>query len=241
MKHTYKVNGATCSSCAEKVSKTVKKIPAIEKVEAAGKDRITVHMKNHVELSTMNAALNNEYNGKYVLEMSPDNKTGQKPKSIKTYWPLILVLMYVLLGTLFGMHLANDWTAMMAMRMFMGLFFLGFSFFKLLDVPGFAMSYASYDIVAAKFFKWGYFYPFIELAFGIFYLLGWQLLWLNIVVAVVMSVSLIGVAKSVLNKKEIQCACLGTGFNLPMSTVTIVEDAGMVIMAIWMIFNLLNI
>ncbi|OYW82093.1 MAG: heavy metal transporter, partial [Sphingobacteriia bacterium 32-37-4] len=31
-----------------------------------------------------------------------------------------------------------------------------------------------------------------------------------------------------LNKKKIQCACLGDVFNLPMSTVTIIEDALMI-------------
>jgi hypothetical protein len=138
------------------------------------------------------------------------------------------------------MYLTNDWSIMMGMRLFMGLFFLAFSFFKLLDLQGFAMSYMSYDIVAAKWMKWGYIYPFFELASGVGYLLGWQLLYLNIIVAIVMTISLIGVIKSVLNKKQIQCACLGTGFNLPMSTVTIVEDGAMILMAVWMIFSLIQ-
>jgi hypothetical protein len=43
-----------------------------------------------------------------------------------------------------------------------------------------------------------------------------------------MSISIIGVLQSVLNKKKIQCACLGAIFNLPMSTVTIIEDALMI-------------
>lgn len=46
-----------------------------------------------------------------------------------------------------------------------------------------------------------------------------------------MGFSSIGVIQSVLNKKTIQCACLGAVFNLPMSTVTIVEDLLMVVMA----------
>ena len=40
-----------------------------------------------------------------------------------------------------------------------------------------------------------------------------------------------GVIQAVANKTQIQCACLGTVFKLPMSTVTIVEDVGMVLMA----------
>jgi hypothetical protein len=47
----------------------------------------------------------------------------------------------------------------------------------------------------------------------------------------VMGISSIGVIKSVLEKQKIKCACLGTVFNLPISTVTIVEDTVMVGMA----------
>jgi hypothetical protein len=46
-----------------------------------------------------------------------------------------------------------------------------------------------------------------------------------------MGVSIIGVLQSVLNKRAIRCACLGAIFNLPMSTVTIVEDGLMIAMS----------
>jgi len=53
-----------------------------------------------------------------------------------------------------------------------------------------------------------------------------------------MSLSIIGVLQSVINKKKIQCACLGAVFNLPMSTVTIIEDALMILMSGVMLINL---
>ena len=59
----------------------------------------------------------------------------------------------------------------------------------------------------------------------------------NAVTVVVMGFSSIGVIQSVLNKKRIQCACLGAVFNLPMSTVTIIEDLLMIVMAFVMIIN----
>jgi cation transport ATPase len=240
MKHTYKINGATCESCGQKVAKVLKNISGISKIDTSEKGQITIEMNKHLDTKTMNQALKDTYQDKYTLQMESNKEVihKEKPKTWKDYKPLILVLIYLILGTTIGMHLTNDWSLMMGMRLFMGLFFLAFSFFKLLDLSGFAMSYMSYDIVAAKWMKWGYIYPFFELAFGIGYLLGWQLLWLNIIVSIVMTISLIGVVKSVLNKKQIQCACLGTGFNLPMSTVTIVEDGAMILMALWMLFSL---
>lgn len=40
-----------------------------------------------------------------------------------------------------------------------------------------------------------------------------------------------GVANSLVNRRKVKCACLGSVFNLPMSTVTLIEDAGMAAMA----------
>ena len=54
-----------------------------------------------------------------------------------------------------------------------------------------------------------------------------------------MSISIVGVLKSVLNKQNIQCACLGAVFNLPMSTITIIEDALMIVMSATMLITLI--
>jgi hypothetical protein len=121
------------------------------------------------------------------------------------------------------------------MRSFMAGFFLVFSFFKFLDIKGFANSYASYDLLAKRWMGWGYVYPFVELALGIAYLVDFDPFITNLATILVMGFSSIGVIQSVMNKRTIQCACLGTVFNLPMSTVTIIEDLLMVGMALWML------
>ena len=117
-------------------------------------------------------------------------------------------------------------------------FFIVFSFFKLLNIEGFANSYQMYDLVAAKWKPWGFIYPFVELALGILYLINVGPVATNMVTLIVLGVSSIGVIKSNLDKKKIKCACLGDVFNLPMSTVTIVEDLSMVAMAGIMLFFL---
>ncbi len=116
-------------------------------------------------------------------------------------------------------------------------FFLTFSFFKLLNLQGFAESYSMYDIVAKKFYSWGYIYAFTELGLGLAYALNFFPALINAITLIVMFVSLIGVLQSVLNKRAIQCACLGTVFNLPMSTVTIVEDGLMILMSAFMLIS----
>src|SRR5687767_11452234 len=114
------------------------------------------------------------------------------------------------------------------MNLFMAGFFITFSFFKFLNLEGFKNSYSSYDLLAKRFPAYGYVYPFIELALGIAYLTSFNPLLTNAATVALMGFSSIGVIQSVLDKRQIQCACLGTVFNLPMSTVTVVEDLLMV-------------
>ncbi len=120
----------------------------------------------------------------------------------------------------------------------MGGFFLVFSFFKLLNLRGFAESYGMYDIVAKRWQGWGYTYPFVELALGAAFLIGFEPMITNAVTLLVMGLSIIGVLQSVLNKRKIKCACLGDVFNLPMSTITIIEDALMIGMSAFMLLHL---
>ncbi|WP_411332477.1 MauE/DoxX family redox-associated membrane protein [Riemerella anatipestifer] len=109
----------------------------------------------------------------------------------------------------------------------------------MLNLKGFAESYVMYDVVAKRLPAWAYIYAFTELALGIAFLINFNPLVTNSLIFIVMSISIIGVLQSVLNKKKIQCACLGAVFNLPMSTVTIIEDALMIAMSAWMLLNLI--
>ncbi len=96
-----------------------------------------------------------------------------------------------------------------------------------------------YDIVAKKWNGWGYVYGFIELGLGLAFLTRFYPLITNAATFVVMTVSLVGVFQSVFNKRKIKCACLGAVFNLPMSTVTIIEDLLMIGMSAAMIMTLI--
>lgn len=163
----------------------------------------------------------------------------ESQSKLAVYWPLILTVLYLLGGTAIAATVAGNWNAMFAMRVFMGLFFIAFSFFKLLDLAGFAQAYTSYDLVAERSIAYGYVYPFIELALGCAYLLGvWPVI-TNLVTLIVMLVGTAGVVRAVVKGRDIQCGCLGTMFNLPMSTVTIVEDVSMAAMAAVMLVVLL--
>ncbi len=162
--------------------------------------------------------------------------TSTKQNSaLKTYYPLILISAY-LLGIVGVIELnSGQWNEMRAMTHFMGGFFLVFSFFKLLNLQGFADAYRTYDVIAKKVPAYGLIYPFIELGLGLSYIWGMQPFATNAVTLVVMVVSSIGVIQSLLQKSKIQCACLGTMFDLPMTKITLFEDLLMAAMALVML------
>jgi hypothetical protein len=160
------------------------------------------------------------------------------PEAKSSYYPLVLILFYLLGASGLAEVALGGFDWMRAMRHFMAGFFLVFSFFKLLDVPSFAMSYSSYDIVARRWLGYGYLYPFLELGLGAAYLANVSPVATNLATIVVMGVSTVGVLQSVLANRKIQCACLGTVFNLPMSSVTLIEDGLMIGMAIAMLVSI---
>lgn len=154
-----------------------------------------------------------------------------------TYYPLALLVAYLLGVTALVELRAGSLDWMRAMATFMGGFFLAFSFFKLLDLRGFADSYGSYDLVARRWPAWAYAYPFVELLLGAAYVAGFQPVLTNVATLVVMTVGAAGVLRSLLGGQKIRCACLGTVFNLPMSTVTLAEDGLMAVMAAAMLLT----
>lgn len=161
-----------------------------------------------------------------------DDLNQQDIKSkFKTYQPLIVILTLISLSALAlqcSMPVAN-WLTFM--HSFMGLFFVIFAMFKLFDLNGFADGFQMYDILAKKDRRYAYTYPFIELGLGLLYLSSLYPTLTNLLTVVVMSVSAVGVIKSIKSGMNIKCACLGTALNVPLSTVSIIENVGMGVMA----------
>ena len=202
-------------------------------------DTAIIEMDKHIPLSNFQTALGGE-TSKYKISATHHNETAEQTKSwLATYKPILLIFGYILAVTLLIQVSYGSFNLMQWMSHFMAGFFLVFSFFKLLNLKGFAESYAMYDVVAKQWNGWGYVYALTELALGLAYLTGFNPPVTNTVTFVVMTVGIIGVLQTVLSKRKIKCACLGDVFNLPMSTVTIIEDAMMIGMSAIMLLTML--
>lgn len=235
MKQTIYINGITCDSCIEKIQNIFKEKYDITDIQM---DKETGKIEYEHDIFLANSQISEMFAWtKYSLADSQAQYIWSEEKiTLKAYIPLFTLFWYITVLSLWVELIAWDFSIMRFMQHFMAGFFLSFSYFKLINLKEFSMSYSMYDVVAMKWKNWWYVYAFIELALGILYFMWFALLLTNIVTFIVMSVSIVWVIQSVMKKQKIKCACLWAVFNLPMSTITIIEDALMIVMSWAMIF-----
>lgn len=153
-----------------------------------------------------------------------------KASSSSSYVPLIVVLaLATSMACAIQMRIGFSITSVM--NAFMGFFFCLLSMFKFFNLSAFVDGFSMYDVIAKRFRAYGFVYPFCELVLGLLFLAELFPLATNACTLVLMSVSAGGVIKSVSAGMNLRCACLGTVLNVPLSTVSIVENLGMGVMA----------
>ena len=110
---------------------------------------------------------------------------------------------------------------------------------KLQDVERFATMFLNYDLLAQRWVRYGYVYPFVETGAGLLMMAG-VLTWLSAPAALfVASIGAISVFKAVyIDKRELKCACVGGDSKVPLGFVSLTENLMMVGMAIWMLSKL---
>jgi len=152
----------------------------------------------------------------------------------QNYIPLVVILLMI---TVVSLIVTWDMTWRDFVLSFMTGFFLVFATFKLMDLKGFAEGYSTYDLLAGRWFGYGYIYPFIELGFGLLMLGGYHPDWLLGAEFGVMAFSGLGVAIKLSKGEEFKCACLGTFLKVPLTKVTVVENFGMAALALVLILS----
>lgn len=241
MTHTYIVTGMTCNGCKASVEKALQSVEHVETVSVdleASEAQIT--MRQHIPTETLQKALSNKYTisekkERNVFQSAPMPMEEEK-SDLQQLFPLFLIFGYITVAAI--LLNSNPWSGNAFMLNFMGLFYIVFSFFKLLDLKGFPDSFRMYDPLAKVVPAYGWFYPFIELALGMMFLMRFQIPVALIVTLVILGITTIGVTKVLLDKKSIQCACLGTALKLPMTKATFIENSIMIVMAVIMLIHL---
>ena len=241
MIHTYNITGMTCGGCKASVIKHLSALDHITNVEVnleAQEAKIT--MSSHVATKTLQQALQEKYTlsekkekNVFASSSMSEMPMEEEKSKIQQLKPLLLIIFYIVTASVL-LHY-KDWSWSAFMLDFMGLFYIVFSFFKMLDLKGFADSFRMYDPLAKKMPAYGWVYPFIETALGLMFLMRFEVKIALIVTLVVLGITTIGVTKTLLDKKSIRCACLGTALKLPMTEATFIENVIMIVMAVLML------
>jgi cation transport ATPase len=244
MKHVYTIVGMTCGGCKASVEKYLNEIEHVTNVSVhLEKGEAEVTMDKDITTDVLQKALPEKFTMAKKLEKKGDaaQKTSLTPleenkSKLQQLKPLLIILFYITTASVLLNY--NEWFLGEFMLDFMGLFYIVFSFFKMLDVSGFKTSFAMYDPIAKKVPFYGKIYPFIETALGLLFLMRFEIDIALMVTLVILGITTIGVTKTLLDKKSIRCACLGTALKLPMTEATFIENAIMIIMAVLMLLNI---
>lgn len=118
---------------------------------------------------------------------------------------------------------------------FMGTALLLFAILKLVNLPGFVKGFRRYDLLAQTIPPYAWVYPLLELGLGLAYLSGLQPQATNGAMLTLSLLNLASVGTAMGKGLNVQCACLGTALNVPLTTVTVVEYGTMAAMAAWML------
>ena len=240
MKHTYTITGMTCNGCKASVEKTLNTIPEVTIASVnLEKSEVIIEMSSHISTEKLQNALSYKYSisEKNIFNTSSGIKAKDK-SDLQQLFPLFLIFSYIIIASILLNN--NPWNGADFMLDFMGLFYIVFSFFKLLDLKGFPESFKMYDPLAKVFPAYGWVYPFIEVALGMLFLMRIEIQIALITTLIILGITTIGVTKTLLNKKTIQCACLGTTLKLPMTKATFIENSIMIVMAIIMLIKTYN-
>ena len=232
MKHIYTVTGMTCNGCKASVEEALNKLPDIKKASVnLESSEAVLEINNAISLERLQEALSD----KYTISEKKQIVATKEKSELQQLFPLFLIFGYIIITSVLLNY--KSWNTDSFMLDFMGLFYIIFSFFKLLDLKGFPQSFRMYDPLAKVMPIYSWIYPFIEVALGLMFLMRIEIPLALVVTLIILGITTIGVTRTLLNKKSIQCACLGTALKLPMTKATFIENSVMIVMALIMLLK----
>ena len=159
-----------------------------------------------------------------------------KEKGETTYRPVIAIFSVALLmGLAVSWYVFGTIFTIQALEWFIAISMCVLAIQKLQDVESFSTMFLNYDLLARRWVRYGYVYPFAEALAGILMIAG-ALMWIAVPVALFIgTVGAVSVFKAVyIDKRELKCACVGGASNVPLGFVSLTENLMMIAMAIWM-------
>jgi copper chaperone CopZ len=230
----FSVTGMHCEQCVQKIQNGVENLEGVTDPRVTlVPPRLTIADSSEIPFDVLRNAV--KHAGDYSLTHEHVSDKTFLPDTKAGLMPLFIIAGYILGGAILTFLLSSERSLTIFMSHFMGLFFITFSLFKMIDLRGFKDAFVTYDLLAKKYPLYAAYYPFLELLLGILYVTETLPFITNLVTVCVMGIGALGVARALMKDETIQCACLGTTLNLPMTRITLLEDVLMGVMAGFML------
>ena len=236
MKAVFKINGMTCQGCADTIEKGLRGNSSINMaIVSLENNELTIESNQHLSSEQIDSIISSF--GNYSVAKDNPSLFAKIITHLESKKPILLALLVVAVSSLslqtaYGTFDLNNW-----FTTYMGIFFIVFSFLKLLNVKGFSITFSRYDIFAKRVPGFAVSYPFLEFLLGVSFLTQPILIVSNIITLIFMTSQSIGVMNVLKNKQIIQCACMGSSINLSISYITLLENIVMILMAGYMIYQ----
>jgi len=161
-----------------------------------------------------------------------------RDKDEKTYTPVIVVFVMAALMAIAATYaLTGNVLSVRAVEWFIAFSMAMLAMLKLRDIETFSNMFVGYDMLARRVVRYAYIYPFAEAFAAILMIAGGAF---GLIAApVALFIGTIGAAsvfKAVyVEKRDLKCACVGGGMNVPLGFVSLTENLAMMGMGVWMI------
>lgn len=162
---------------------------------------------------------------------------GPDPKEGTTYQPIIAIFAVTLL-----MAITTSWAflgsfaVLRIVELFIAFSMCALGIQKLRDLQSYTNGFIQYDLLAQRYVPYATIYALIETLGGILMIAG-LLTWVVApIVLVATTIGAISIIKAVyLEKRDLKCACVGGGSDVPLGFISLTENLMMMAMAIWML------
>ena len=159
-----------------------------------------------------------------------------------TYVPIIAIFsttFLMALGVVWKIH--GELSVIPVLEIFIAISMCVLGIQKTRDLSAFSSGFLSYDLLARKWVPYAFVYPFVETGAGILMLAGIFPYISAPATLFVASIGAVSVFKAVyIDKRELECACMGGGSNVPLGFISLTENLMMILIAVWMIFHLIT-
>jgi len=208
---------------------------SVEDHHLNSRDEVEAFKRKHDVETTPQTFIGGERIGGYEDLRGHLGKAVQK-EGETSYQPVLAIFGIALtLGLAISWYVFDTLLTVQTVEWFVSIAMTLLALQKLQDVRSFSTMFLNYDLLARRWVRYGYIYPFAEALAGVL-MVAHALPIVSVPVALFIgTVGAVSVFKAVyIEKRELKCACVGGNSNVPLGFVSLTENLFMIGMGLWM-------